>query len=876
MQKIFTFLFLMCCSLWTLHAQNELQLDYYLPSDVTYNPAIPTPESVLGHPVGKWHVSHDKLVWYMQTIAAASDRITIETYARSYEDRPLLLLTITSSDNHKNIGNIRETHLKNTQPSKADEVDVNKMPVVVYQGFSIHGNEASGGNAALVLAYHLAAGQGKAMDDLLENTVILLDPCFNPDGFHRFSTWVNMHKSKNLNAHPASRELNELRPNGRTNHYWFDLNRDWLLTQHPESQGRIEIFHRWKPNILTDHHEMGSNATFFFQPGIPSRVNPNIPSKNQELTFQIGEFHAKALDKIGSLYYTQESYDDFYIGKGSTYPDVNGCIGILFEQASSRGHLQATENGNLSFPFTIRNQFKTALSTLEAAYNLRTDLLKFQQSFYKDALKQAGKDNVKAYVVKQGKDNGKWHHFTEWLGRHKIKSYSSNKRITSNRQTFPENSLIIPTNQLQYTLIKASFEKYTSFNDSLFYDVSSWTMPLAFNLEYAALDKRTLGKNAWKEDGLVANPKISGQAERKENKSMEIIGGKSDYAYIFRWDDYYAPKLLYALLEKGLIVKVASQTFGIETSNGFQQFDYGSILVPVGNNQGQKIEEEVLYELMAAQSMETGVEIYALATGLTPSGADLGSRTFKSLRLPKILMVVGKGITPYDSGEIWHLLDQRFDIDLTLVDAYDFNGADLDDFNTLVLSHGSYGLINTLDLQHWIKKGNVLITMRGASKWASDQKLSTATFKSKPSDGNTHVHKPYVESGRAFGAQYIGGAIFEAQMDVTHPLCYGYSQSKLPVFRRGTDFMESTKNNYAMPLQYTSSPLISGYISKPNLQKISKSAAIVVNGLGRGRIIAMADNPNFRAFWYGTNKLLLNGIFFGHTIDGRVLEYRSK
>ncbi|MFK7906766.1 MAG: M14 family zinc carboxypeptidase, partial [Chitinophagales bacterium] len=329
MRRILPLLFLIGISLSTVSAQNQLSLEYYLPSDITYNPDIPTPESVLGHPVGKWHVSHDKLVWYMQTLAAASDRISIETYARSYEDRPLLLLTITSQKNQQNIEAIQEMHLKNTNPSMAKDVDLKEMPVVVYQGFSIHGNEASGGNAALILAYHLAAGEGKAMEDLLQNTVVLLDPCFNPDGFHRFSSWVNSHKSKNMIANEDSRELNEPTPNGRTNHYWFDLNRDWLLTQHPESKGRVEIFHQWKPNILTDHHEMGSNATFFFQPGIPERVNPNIPAKNQELTFKIGEFHAKALDKIGSLYYTQESYDDFYVGKGSTYPDVNGCVGIL-------------------------------------------------------------------------------------------------------------------------------------------------------------------------------------------------------------------------------------------------------------------------------------------------------------------------------------------------------------------------------------------------------------------------------------------------------------------------------------------------------------------------------------------------------------------
>ncbi|MFK7907176.1 MAG: hypothetical protein AB8B69_18715 [Chitinophagales bacterium] len=624
---------------------------------------------------------------------------------------------------------------------------------------------------------------------------------------------------------------------------------------------------------MTDHHEMGSNATFFFQPGIPERVNPNIPAKNQELTFKIGEFHAKALDKIGSLYYTQESYDDFYVGKGSTYPDVNGCVGILFEQASSRGHLHDTENGLLSFPFTIRNQFKTALSTLEAAHNLRIDLLSFQQDFYKNALQQAKQDEVKAYIVGTGKDNGRMRHFKEWLIRHKIEAYYSQKSINAKGKNFPEKSLIIPTNQLQYSLIKASFETYTSFNDSLFYDVSSWTMPLAFNLDYAALGKRELGKG-----GFTANERKSNQKMQTSLRSMpkrQIIGGKSEYAYVFKWDNYYAPKMLYSLLKQGVMTKVASQPFSISTADGFKKFDYGTILIPVGNNQEQFIDKNFLHEFLEAESSKNGIEVYALPTGLTPNGADLGSRTFERLHLPKILMVVGKGVSPYDAGEIWHLLDQRFDMDITLVDAYDFNGADLDAYNTLVLSHGSYGLINTLDLQQWLKKGNVMVTMRGASRWASDQKLSHASFKEYKSDESNKERKPYAEANKRFGAQYIGGAIFEATLDLTHPLAYGYADAKIPVFRRGTDFMMPTENDYAMPLQYTSNPLISGYISKPNLLQLQKSASIVVNGLGRGRVIAMTDNPNFRAFWYGTNKLFLNAIFFGHTIQRNALEYRN-
>ena len=366
----------------TLQAQkNQLSLDYYLPEDVTYNTAIPTPEDVLGYVPGTWHVSHDKLVSYMKVLAKASDRIHIEQQGLTYEDRPLLLLTITSPENNNRLEAIRQDHLALTETA-SERLNTNELPVVVYQGFSIHGNEPSGSNAALVAAYYLAAAQGPKINELLKHTVILFDPSLNPDGLQRFAYWANTNKSKHINTDPQDREYDEVWPGGRTNHYWFDMNRDWLPVQLPESRARIATFHKWHPNILTDHHEMGSNSSFFFQPGIPSRTHPLTPALNQELTKNIGNYHAKALDNIGSLYYTEEDYDDFYYGKGSTFPDINGSIGILFEQASSRGHAQETDNGVLTFPFTIRNQFTAALSTLDAAVGMRTELLDYQRDFY--------------------------------------------------------------------------------------------------------------------------------------------------------------------------------------------------------------------------------------------------------------------------------------------------------------------------------------------------------------------------------------------------------------------------------------------------------------------------------------------------------------
>ncbi|HYJ37338.1 MAG TPA: M14 family zinc carboxypeptidase, partial [Chitinophagaceae bacterium] len=261
-------------SIFIVFVSKGQDLSYYLPDSVTYNPSIPKPKDIIYHEVGEWHVTHDRLVNYMKAVAtAAPDRVKLEMMGQTYEGRPQVLLLITSAKNHQRLEEIRQQHVQLTDPSKSASLNIENMPIVVWIGHSIHGNESSGANASLLSAYYLAAAQGKQIDDLLENTVILFDPSFNPDGLQRFSTWVNQHKSKNLVTDPNDREFNEVWPGGRFNHYWFDLNRDWLPAVHVESQNRLRWFHLWKPNILTDHHEQGSNATFFFQPGVPSRVN---------------------------------------------------------------------------------------------------------------------------------------------------------------------------------------------------------------------------------------------------------------------------------------------------------------------------------------------------------------------------------------------------------------------------------------------------------------------------------------------------------------------------------------------------------------------------------------------------------------------------
>ena len=815
----------------------SVNLDYYLPTNVSYNPNIPTPKSSIGHQVGDWHITHDKLVQYMYTLASSSDRITIENRGATFEGRPLLLLTITSANNHLNIETIRQQHLELTQ-KEPSTININEMPIVVQQGFSIHGNEPSGSNAALAVAYYLAAAQGPAIDTLLNNTVILFDPSYNPDGLQRFAYWANTNKSKNINPDPNDREYDEVWPGGRTNHYWFDMNRDWLPVQLPESRARIATFHKWMPNILTDHHEMGTNSSFFFQPGIPSRTHPLTPQQNQDLTGEIGSYHATAFDKIGSFYYSKESFDDFYYGKGSTFPDINGSIGILFEQASSRGHAQESVNGILTFPFTIRNQFTAALSTLEAAVAMRQKILSYQQEFYQQAFKEAAKAD--AIVFGDEKDPSKAYHLAEILMRQNIQVHKIANDFTSKGKRYTkESSYAVPKNQRQHRLINAMFEKRTKFKDSLFYDVSAWTLPLAFNLDY---------------NQDIPTDKV-GEKITTLTKPAANAPKYSEYGYLMQWHDYYTPKALNMLLKKGIRAKVGMTPF---TSQN-KEYDYGTILIPVQN---QDLSPKDIAKAVEEIVAQTGVTIDPANSGQTQK-INLGSNQFKALKLPKVAMLVGNGINPYDAGEIWHLFDQRYDMHITKLDTKNFRRVDLSKYTDIIMPATRGNALNkdaAKKLKTWIQNGGTLIGYKSAGKWLEKNEFMKMTFKSNKT---TATDISFEQRSNYNGAQYIGGAIFQTTLDRSHPIAFGYKNKSLPVFRNTTLFVEADKNSYNNPIKYTASPLLSGYISLPNLELLKNTVPFKKAKLGRGNILYFTDNTNFRAFWYGTNKLLMNAIFFG-------------
>ena len=846
---------LMFCTLFTIQSfAKSSDLDY-LPKEQNYNSAIPLPADILGYPVGTWHVRHDQLVNYMYALAEASDRVTIKEIGRTHEQRPLLLLTITSPSNQSNIEQLRTDHVARIDDGKSAPADA---PLIINMGYSVHGNEPSGANASMLVAYHLAASNGAEVQKLLNENIILLDPALNPDGLSRFAQWANSHKGKTLVSDKLHREHREHWPSGRTNHYWFDLNRDWLLLTHPESRARITQFHQWRPHVLTDFHEMGTDSTYFFQPGISSRKNPWTPDTNVTLTAALGDFHAKALDGQKQLYFTQESFDDFYYGKGSTYPDAHGSIGILFEQASSRGHLQDSVNGLLSFPDTIQNQVTTSLSTFAGSLANKSAILAYQKQFYSDTQKLIKDDKINAFVIQGSRDQSRFERVQEILSSHQIdfSMVSKNTQVES-LELQANNALVVSLDQAQYRLIRSLFSERQRFTDNTFYDVSNWNLPLAFNLNYSPLSKSEMRKLS--------------TVKSVERKIAQTTLDANAYAFAFEWHDYKAPALLQHLLTNKVQVRVAGADFTAEVAAASsivsRDFSKGAIVIPMALQQPTN-----LLDILSTQAKKLNINLYNVASGLTSKGIDLGSRQFAAVTLPKVLLIGGKGTSQYEVGEIWHYLDTRVGLPVTLLDLSDLNDVDIAEYTHLVFASGSYTTVNddtTAAIKEWVRKGGVLIGQKSAVSWFSQQKWidNDVIATSKVDDAFTTKGLSFGDKDAFAAKQLIAGAVYRADVDLSHPLMFGFEDDDLPLFKTTNMVMKASNNPFNEVATYQEKPLVAGYTADELQKLIGKTTAIVAKPLGHGVVIGFVDNIHFRGYWDGTSKLMANSLYMSPLIE---------
>jgi len=832
---------LICYFLIAISFNYSFSQDYFLENFGPYNENIESPEEFLGYEIGNQHTRHDLILAYFKYLSSASERANLINYGKTHEGRSLVLLSISSSENLKNLEEIKTKHLKSTIPGSLKTIDEN-LPIIINLGYGIHGNEPSGSEAALLTAYTLIASKNKNIDRLTTNAVVFIDPTLNPDGRDRHSQWANQYKSINLVADSNDAEHNESWPRGRTNHYWFDLNRDFLLAINPESRGKLNWFHEWYPNVVLDVHEMGTNSNYFFDPMKASAsVKPLIPQENVDLYPIFAEYYVKYMDSIGSFYYSKESFDETYPGYGSTYSDLQGGLALLFEQASSRGHVQETNYGEMTFGFTIRNQFLNGIATVEAAVDNKMLLRDYQKRFFESALEEFKNEKIKAYEFGDIHDKNRTKAFIDKLLIHKIKVYKNKDKF------------VVPVNQLQSRMVKNFFETHDKYLDSVFYDASAWSVSNFYNMKHKALKSFDSNKLEGLNNIVVNNPRVS----------------KSNYAYILDWDDYNTPAALNHLHKNGLISYSAYKPFSIKVNedNNVKSFNRGTVMVPVSK---QKVDSQKLFQIIQSTQEKFNIPVFSTETGYSSAGIDLGSNFFRINKKVKVAMLIGEGVSSYEAGEVWHLLDTRVNIPLTKIRLNQFNRTSLDKYTTLVMVSGIYSQISEKDIKKikdWVSKGNTLVTIGSASSWAIKKEIVSESLVETKKD-SVFSRKRYIDAREYIGREAIGGSILSVDLDLTHPLAFGYRDKSIPVYKNNNVFLSKSESQYSSVALYSKEPHIDGYISKNNMEKnIKGSASLIVSSIGSGRAVLFADNPNFRGTWYGTNKLFLNAIFFGANIS---------
>jgi hypothetical protein len=860
------------------------QNSYFFPKATSLDAKIPTPEQFLGYPIGTYYTRHEQVVAYFRQLEKVSSRVHVESLGKTYEQREQIIVTITSPSNYAKLEQIRQDHLSQVDPAKP--VLGNNAPVIINLGYGVHGNETSSTETSLLTGYYLAASNDAETEKWLSSSVIFIDPSLNPDGRDRAANWHNAYHSFPAVGDPVDKEHQEAWPNGRTNHYFTDLNRDWLNLVQVESRNRLVFFHKWYPNVQIDFHEQGTNATYYFEPTPKSHESPVIPQFLYEFQVTLAKYHAKALDDIGSLYFTKENYDNLSPIYGSTYPKFFGSVAATFEQASSRGILQESANGPLTFAFTIRNHLATSFSTIRGAVEEKTGLFKVQKDFFKYALEQGKKNPAKGFVFGDKNDVTLTQKFLGLLLQHHVEVYEVPDNISTSGKTFEKGtSYIVPSAQPNFLIVHSIFEE-NSLKDSIFYDNTGWSIIHAYGLKYAKLNSSFV-KGEIVKSATTATGKLAGE--------------KSGYAYLINSSDFNFTKALYQLQLKNILVKSAFKSFAANSSAEKKRFLPGSLVIPVV---GQTISADSLYRVLQTVAKSANIEISSVSSGFSAEGIDLGSSNIKALRKPEVALAFGQGVTASEAGQVWFLLNQQLDLPVSKLDLQSFSRASLGRYNVLILPAGNYSEWDkaTVDkIRTWVSNGGTLITFQTATAWAVRQELvkeklaetdaftrrgealiaATPKDDGKKEDAKPGAGLPSGKQGKAQadrldyarqedveGSKRINGAIFLADLDITHPIAFGVTSRQLYINKNGPTLLLPSDNKYATVAQYTANPLINGYSSKSNTSKVAGSAAIIATASGNGEVVLFADDPTYRGYWLGTGRLFLNAIFFGNLLSG--------
>ncbi|MFT4031073.1 MAG: M14 family metallopeptidase [Siphonobacter sp.] len=832
----------------TAQAQNA----YFFSNAGSFDPSVPTPEQFLGYSIGTHFTRHDQIISYFKELERSSNgKAHLRFIGKTYEERPQVILTVTAPENYAKLENIRQKHLSVTDPAKPN-LEASD-PVIVLFGYSVHGAETSGGEAALLTAYYLVANQNPETARILKEAIVHIDPAQNPDGRDRAANWHNAYKSFPPVADPADLEHNQAWPGGRVNHYFTDLNRDWLSAEQIESQNRIDFSHQWYPNVHIDFHEMGTNSTYYFEPTPAGHESPLLPKSSYDFNATLAKYHAEALDQIGSLYFTKESFDNLSPIYGSTYPDFFGAVGVTFEQGSSRGIVQESTSGLVTFPFTIRNHVTTGLATLKAALTEKENLFKLQKEFFKSAITQAKANPAKAFVFGDSQDGTLTRRLLQLVLRHRLNVYDLRETITVQGKTFEKGkAYVVPAEQPFFRIVHSLFEETPKLKDSTFYDNTSWSAVHAYGVAYAKLPSMIpLGE----------------PVHQLPPRTGEVAGGASPYAYLLSWSDYNASKALYYLLGKGVLVKTALKPFMSKTATGNQRFGYGSLVVPVA---GQTMKADSLYKLITEAARLSELSFASTRTGFSLEGIDLGSNNILPVRKPEVAIVAGANGGTAEVGQVWFLLNQQLNLPLSKLDIMALGRARLERYNVLILPNGTYRELSknaVEELKNWVAKGGTLITFRSAAEWAIQQGFVKERVYVDSSAEKKNERVDYAVRAETEAPRRINGGIFLADIDITNPIGFGLHDRTIYFTKTGSTILLPSKDNYATVAQYKPSSYVSGYVSKANIAKINNTASILVGQNGQGKVVLFADDPTYRHYWHGTDRLFLNALFFGNLIQ---------
>ena len=795
---------------------------------------LKSPSEFLGYELGTQFTSHHEVVDYYQYLAEAEpQRMKLIEYGKTNERRPLLLATISSKENMQNLEKIREEHMKGLNGEGAPD------KAIVWLSYNVHGNESVSTEASMQTIYDLFTTKSS----YLENIVVLIDPCINPDGRDRYVNWYNQFKNSPNQVDPNSKEHHEGWWSGRSNHYMFDLNRDWAWLTQVESQQRLKQFNKWLPHVHVDFHEQGVDNPYYFAPAAEP-FHEVVTGFQREFQKTIGKNHAKYFDENGWFYFTKEVFDLLYPSYGDTYPTYNGGIGMTYEQGGSgrAGLGIITSIGDtLTLKDRIAHHHTTGLSTVEVASKNATKLNEEFKKFY-----QNKNYKYKSYVLNGNPD--KLEALTNLLSKHEIEfkvggnntvkgyNYTTGKSGTLKSS---DKSIIVSTDQAKSTLVKVLFEPTAKLSDSVTYDITAWSLPYAYGL-----------------DAIASESNVAGTISSTQNITYEIVKADS-YAYLADWNSMKDARFLAELIRNKIRVRYAHKPF---TLDGISH-ERGTLIITKSDNK----QINNFNTILTNASKNHNKTLTSTNTGFVESGKDFGSGYVDVIQDLNIAVLSGEPTSTLRFGEIWNFFEQQLNFPISVLDEDYFSRIDLTTYDILILPDGrGYNSFLSSHIQEkikdWVKRGGKLIVMGGAiDALTSSDKDFTIKEKEIEKD-STNTISSFEVSEREQIKSEITGAIFKATVDNTNPLAYGYDDTYFTL-KLGDRAYKYLENGSAVYLSEGANEPVSGFAGSEAKKKIAETLIFGTEEMGRGQIIYMVDNPLFRGFWENGKLFFANALF---------------